>query len=187
MRIHLTVYRDPQGVSELSLDAADLPTACQQAETQGYKVIASKVLKAGQGLSLAGLSRFSGARFAVPLFAQELLALLDAGMGLVESIDILARKAKQDDARHILHELQRRAQPPRLPAGHPAANAEGAGLVRGGQDHATPGAATDGDRLPAQGRVEQLLHGRVEGVEVRVQDRRAGRHRLMVVEHLFER
>jgi len=107
MRIHLTVYRDPQGVSELSLDAADLPTACQQAETQGYKVIASKVLKAGQGLSLAGLSRFSGARFAVPLFAQELLALLDAGMGLVESIDILARKAKQDDARHILHELQR--------------------------------------------------------------------------------
>ena len=34
-------------------------------------------------------------------------ALLDAGMGLVESIDILARKAKQDDTRHTLHELRR--------------------------------------------------------------------------------
>lgn len=107
MRFELTVYRDPQGVSELSLDAANLTDARQQAEAQGYKIIAAKPFKVGGGLSLAGLSRFSGARFAVPLFCQELLALLDAGMGLVESIDILARKAKQDEARNILRELQR--------------------------------------------------------------------------------
>lgn len=107
MRIHLTVYRDPQGVSELSLDAADVSAARQQVEAQGYKIIAAKVLKVGKGFGLDGMSRFSGTGFAVPLFCQELLALLDAGMGLVESIDILARKAKQDEARHILRELQR--------------------------------------------------------------------------------
>lgn len=107
MRIQLTVYRDPQGVSELSLDATDVPAARQQAEAQGYKVIATKVLAASRGMSLSGMFRLSGSRFAVPLFCQELLALLDAGMGLVESIDILARKAKQDEARRVLAELQR--------------------------------------------------------------------------------
>lgn len=107
MRIHLTVYRDPYGVSELSLDAADLPAARRQAEAQGYKIIAAKAAKVSQNFSLSGLSRFSGVHFAVPLFCQELLALLDAGMGLVESIDILARKAKQEEARRILRDLQR--------------------------------------------------------------------------------
>lgn len=104
MRILLTVYRDPHGVSELSLDAADLPAARLQAEAQGYKIIAAKV---SQGFAQAGLSRFSGGHFAVPLFCQELLALLDAGMGLVESIDILARKARQEEARRVLNDLQR--------------------------------------------------------------------------------
>jgi len=42
------------------------------------------------------------------LFCQELLALLDAGMGLVEAIALLARKAKPPEARRVLGELQRR-------------------------------------------------------------------------------
>jgi general secretion pathway protein F len=107
MRFQLTVYRDPHGVSELSLDAADLPAARQQAEAQGFKIIAAKTHAMGKGFGLTGFAHLGGERFAVPLFCQELLALLEAGMGLVESLSILARKAKQDDARRILNELQR--------------------------------------------------------------------------------
>ncbi len=60
----------------------------------------------------------------------------------------------------------------RPPARHPALHAEPLGLVRGGQ-HDT---AADGDRPAAQRRIEQLLDGRVERVEVGVQDRGTGRH-----------
>lgn len=105
MRFQLTVYRDPHGLSELSLDAVDLPSARQQAETQGYRIISAKA--AGKAPLLAGLAQWGRGRFSVPLFCQELLALLDAGMGLVEALDILAHKARQDDARQVLNELQR--------------------------------------------------------------------------------
>lgn len=107
MRFQLTVYRDPQGISELSLDATDLPSARQQAEAQGYRIIASRRATNGNARSLASRLALSGNRFSAPLFCQELLALLDAGIGLVESLAILARKARQDDARRILGELQR--------------------------------------------------------------------------------
>ena len=50
----------------------------------------------------------------------------------------------------------------------PARTPNAAGLVRGGEDYA----ASHGDRPAPQRRVEQLLDGGVEGVEVSVQDRR---------------
>lgn len=103
MRVDIKAYRDPGGVSELALDATDIPAACRQAEAQGYRVIAAR---AASRWALAE-GRFLARGFPVALFCQELLALLDAGMGLVESIAILARKAKHPEARRILAELQR--------------------------------------------------------------------------------
>lgn len=103
MRVNIKAYRDPGGVTELALDATDITAACRQAETQGYRVISAKA--SGQWLLSASL--FQGRSFQVSLFCQELLALLDAGMGLVESIGILAHKAKQSEARRILTELHR--------------------------------------------------------------------------------
>lgn len=101
MRVNIKAYRAPGGVTELALDAADIPAACRQAETQGYSVISAKA--SAQWRLTASL--FQGRSFQVSLFCQELLALLDAGMGLVESIAILAHKAKQPEARRILTDL----------------------------------------------------------------------------------
>ena len=62
------------------------------------------------------------------------------------------------------------------PSGHAALHAESLRLVRRGQHHAT----ADGDRSPAQRRIEQLLDRRVEGIEVGVQDRGTGGHAFAV-------
>jgi len=58
----------------------------------------------------------------------------------------------------------------RLPGGQPGLDAEGAGLVGGGQDHGALVAAGDGDRLPAQGRVGLLFDRGEEGVHVDMHD-----------------
>ena len=60
------------------------------------------------------------------------------------------------------------------PARHATLHTEPLRLVRRGQHHA----AADGDGPPAQLRVQQLLDRRVEGVEIGVQDRGTGWHRV---------
>jgi general secretion pathway protein F len=103
MRFTLKAYRDSEGVIELALNAADSVAARRQAEAQGYRVLSV----GGEGA--AGAPRlFSVGGFSVPLFAQELLALLEAGLGLVETVALLAHKARHPEAQHILQELQRR-------------------------------------------------------------------------------
>ncbi len=102
MRFDLKAYREPDGVTSLALDAADLPSARRQAETQGYRVLSAQA--AGRS-SLRRL--FPGSGFSVSLFGQELLALLDAGMSLVEAVAILAAKARHPEAKRILGELRR--------------------------------------------------------------------------------
>ena len=71
------------------------------------------------------------------------------------------------------NEPQTGTQLPRAPARHTARDAKGLGLVRRRENDP----ATHGDGKTPQLRIEQLLHGGVERVEVRVQDRRgAGGH-----------
>lgn len=101
MRYLIKAFRPTDGVSTFELDAADLEAARRQAESRGYRVI-DVVAPAGRRLFGLAASRFS-----VPLFCQELLSLLDAGMGLVEAIAILARKARQAQAHQHLEALQR--------------------------------------------------------------------------------
>lgn len=104
MRVSVKAYREPGGIRELELDAADLTAACRQAENQGYRVISARTV--GRWVLSDGF--FFSHGFQVLLFCQELLALLEAGMGLVEAISLLARKARQPEARRVLAELQRR-------------------------------------------------------------------------------
>ena len=103
MRFELKAYRDLDGVSLLELEAVDLVAARRDAENKGYTVLAAK---SASKLS-SSITFFQGRGFSVALFAQELLALLDAGMNLVESIAILSSKAKHPEARHVLGELHR--------------------------------------------------------------------------------
>ena len=79
-----------------------------------------------------------------------------------------------------------RAQLARLPPGHAAVDTERLGFVGGREDHA----AADGDRLAPQARIEQLLDGGIEGVQIRVEDGGLRLHdvtgvpRLLVDRHL---
>lgn len=103
MHFKLKAYRDSEGVIELALDAADPVAARRQAEAQGYRV-----LSVGSDETSSAPRLFSGGGFSVPLFTQELLALLEAGLGLVETVALLAHKARHPEARSILQDLQRR-------------------------------------------------------------------------------
>ena len=85
----------------------------------------------------------------------------------------LARVEVRVDPRRDDHGV--RAQPPRLPPAHRAAHAERLGLVARGEDDA----AADDHRAAAQRRVVALLDGRVERVEVGVEDVRVRGHERM--------
>lgn len=99
MQYELKIYRASEGVALLRIAAADLVDARRQAESQGYQVISAR-RQLVWSFSLGSRQRFS-----VPLFSQELLALLEAGLSLVETVDILARKSRQAETRKILETL----------------------------------------------------------------------------------
>ena len=96
---------------------------------------------------------------------------LDQGREITEHLDggvaqplVLLEMAADED--------QVRAELARPPSRHAAAHPERLGLVRSGEHDP----AADGDRLAAQGRVEQLLDRGVEGVEIRMEDGGCGFH-----------
>jgi len=101
MHYEIKAYRAPEGVTLLQLAAADLADAMRQAEVQGYRVIAAR-RQLTWSVSIGSRQRFS-----VALFSQELLALLEAGLSLVETVDILARKSRHAETKKILESLAR--------------------------------------------------------------------------------
>ena len=98
------------------------------------------------------------------------------------SIDIKARR----------HEHQFGAFAPGRDRGHCRVHAVFARLVTRGSHHAPRSAAADGDRDPAQRRIIALLHRRIKGVHVDVDDaadsgRRFGRVRHAAVDDITRR
>lgn len=87
MRYQIKAVKTGGGVVSLSLDARDQRDANEQAQAQGYVVIAVRPARA-----LALQPSLRAARFPLVLFTQELLALLKAGISLLESIQTLAEK-----------------------------------------------------------------------------------------------
>lgn len=108
MKFDLKVYRASEGVTRLPLEAADWASACAQASTQGYTVLGQAHPEWLQKWTKTDLAL--NQRFSVALFAQELLALLDAGLVLVEAIGILAHKSRAPEQRRILQTLHRQLQ-----------------------------------------------------------------------------
>ncbi|MDO9420108.1 MAG: type II secretion system F family protein [Herminiimonas sp.] len=81
--------------------ATDSIDAKSQAEKLGYNVIS---LRKKFDLSFnIGSKR----NFLIGLFTQELLALLEAGLSLVETVDVLSRKSRQPETKKILESLTR--------------------------------------------------------------------------------
>jgi len=86
MRFLVKAVKAGGPVVSLSLEARDDRDADQQAQSQGYTVIA--VRRSGS----LSLPRLGSPSFPLVLFTQELLALLRSGISLVEALETLAEK-----------------------------------------------------------------------------------------------
>ena len=98
MRYSLKVLREPNQVSVLDIDAADEDAARTQAIQQGYVVLTVKAAGLNRSWSLSK-------KFPLPLFSQEMLALLAAGLSLVEALEAIAEKEAGPENRKIFRVL----------------------------------------------------------------------------------
>lgn len=98
MRFQVKAVRDAGAIEIFECDAMDAQEATRQAAGRGFTVL--KVTR-------AGLLRASGrgARFPLLLFSQELAALLEAGVPLLEALETLAEKERAAAARGVLAQL----------------------------------------------------------------------------------
>lgn len=100
MNFEIKAYKVRQGVVRLQYDVADISEAVRHAEREGYRV-----LSATSRSLMPSLARRH--RFPVALFSQELLALLEAGLPILEAIDTLATKEQQAQAKDVYANLTR--------------------------------------------------------------------------------
>ena len=99
MRYRLTVLDAASAVAYHDVDAIDESDARRQALARGLRVLTIETPR---------LRRFGRARLAVVPFTNELVALLDAGLSLVEAIDALTEKERDASVRDILEGMRRR-------------------------------------------------------------------------------
>jgi general secretion pathway protein F len=100
MRYDVKVMNAGGQVASLAIDAQDEGEAARQAREAGGQVITIRT----DGKSRAASGRARG-KFPLGLFSQELLALLDAGLPLVESIETLAEKEHRPAVKRILDDV----------------------------------------------------------------------------------
>jgi general secretion pathway protein F len=103
MRYQVKAVKSGGGVVSLSLDARDDRDANEQAQAQGYMVLALRPARA-----LALPRSFGSTRFPLVLFTQELLSLLRAGISLLEAIQTLAEKESRGPTVGVLTGLTER-------------------------------------------------------------------------------
>jgi general secretion pathway protein F len=99
MLFNVKAMRVGEGITALALEAANETDAMRQAESQGYTVLAVGARK--------GFAWFSRARghFPLVLFSHELLALLDAGLPLVEAVETLAEKEHRPEVKRAITQI----------------------------------------------------------------------------------
>jgi general secretion pathway protein F len=100
MRYQVKALRGEEELTAFALDAADAGDAANQAQDQGYTVIAIKPTAVWPVWGKAGRGRFP-----LVLFSQELLALLEAGLSLMESLETLAEKEHEPEIRKTLAQM----------------------------------------------------------------------------------
>ncbi len=100
MRFRLTVLDAGRSVAIHELDAVDEADARRQALARGLRVIALETAS-----RLAPIGR---AKLGLTQFSNELIALLEAGLSLVEAIDALTEKERDDAIRNVLESIRRR-------------------------------------------------------------------------------
>lgn len=101
MLFEVKAYRLPEGVVSLDVNERDAAEAERQTLAKGYKIISIQA-KSALPTRFRGKSNFSAA-----LFSEELLALLEAGLNLIESIEVLAFKTKDRESQRVLQQMNR--------------------------------------------------------------------------------
>lgn len=104
MRFEVKALTSRQHMQVLQVEAESEADARRQVENQQLLPVTLRPLRAKSNYK--GGSRRKG--FSLLLFSQELLALLSAGLSLVESIEALLEKEGGTEARHILSSIQTR-------------------------------------------------------------------------------
>jgi general secretion pathway protein F len=102
MRFEVIAIAADATPARLTLDASDAQHAQREANSRGYHVIAVRAAAS----RLRWLHR-SNTRFPLTAFAQELCALLAAGIGLVEALHTLAEKEDRPAVRSVLRDVIR--------------------------------------------------------------------------------
>lgn len=97
MEFEVKAFKHPDGVVALTVEGADEADARAQARRLGYGVLATRRKDAWRA---HGLLREE--KFPLTLFNQELLALLQAGLTVVEAVEGLAEKEQRPQARRVL-------------------------------------------------------------------------------------
>jgi general secretion pathway protein F len=104
MQFAVRTLAPDMSISNLVVDAVDALDARRQVEARGLFVSA---VEPARSSPFAGLSfgRKGGAKLSLVLFSQELLALLNAGLGIVEGLEALLEKEASPGARGVLERL----------------------------------------------------------------------------------
>lgn len=105
MRYELKAVKAPEGVTALSLEAASEGEATLRAQGLGYTVLG--VRPAGALASLGRIRIGRRAKFPLVLFTQELLALLGAGLPLLEAVRTLEEREHRPEAKKVLERIAR--------------------------------------------------------------------------------
>lgn len=101
------IQKGAGGIATLSLEAASEADATGQAQALGYTVLTvhPRLSSMLRGSGLQERLPLGRVRFQLQLFTHELLALLEAGLPLVEAIQTLAEKEQRPDSRKILERI----------------------------------------------------------------------------------
>lgn len=99
MQFAVRTLAPDMSIASVVVDALDEAEARRQVEARGLFVSAIEPARA------AGLARQRGRKLSLVLFSQELLALLNAGLGIVEGLEALLEKEANPASRGVLERL----------------------------------------------------------------------------------
>lgn len=99
MQFEIRGLKGAQGVVSISVNAIDETSALALARAQGLAVLS---VRSGRGISLPSFRK----TFPLLLFAHELLALLSAGLSLVEVIETMIEKEQRPETRKLLTDVR---------------------------------------------------------------------------------
>jgi general secretion pathway protein F len=99
MQFAVRTLAPDMSIGSVLVDAPDEADARRQVEARGLYVSAVEPARG------TGLRRKRGGKLSLVLFSQELLALLSAGLGIVEGLEALLEKEANPGARNVLERL----------------------------------------------------------------------------------